>query len=399
MKLLFVHDRFGAQAGAESNLYHTAAALQRRGHQLALAHGPGTGKAEEDWEKVFPERLRILAENSSSSMDAALDAFLPEVVYLHNAPDLGVVEGLAKSAVPTVRMVHDHRLFCLRGCKYPVWSRRPCPRALSPFCLFPCGGLLQRAPGGSRKFQLAGYLAKKRELELHRGFRRLLVASEYMRAELLRNGIPAERIEIHPPVPPAAAAPAPDFGPRNLIVFAGQLVRGKGVDVLLEALALVEAPFECVIFGDGHQRAECEALSRRLGLAGRVEFRGYRPQAELADCYRAASLAVVSSVWPEPFGATGLEAMRCGLPVVAFNVGGISEWLLDFENGLLVPWMDRALFAQSIDLLLADKALARHLGARGRQLASERFDFARYVDRLEAVFLRLAERRVSEGVA
>lgn len=390
MKLLFVHDRLGAQAGAESNLRHTAVELQRRGHAVALAHGRGTGQGEGEWRRIFAERFDLGEGDQAETIGTAVEAFRPDLVYLHNPPSLAVVEALAELALPVVRMVHDHQLFCLRGCKYPAWSRRPCARALSPFCVLPCGGFVRRAASGDRTLEWSSYVAKKRELELHRGFSRLVVASEYMRAELRRNGFAPEQIEIHAPVPPRpeAAAPVPAFGPRNLVVYAGQVVRGKGVDVLLESLALVRTPFECVILGDGHHRAHCESLSRRLGLADRVRFLGYVPQAELAQYYREATLALVSSVWPEPFGAAGLEAMRCGLPVVAFNVGGISEWLLDGENGLLVPWMNRTGFALGVEMLLQDKALARRLGARGRVLAGERFDFERYVSGLEKLFAR-----------
>ena len=151
------------------------------------------------------------------------------------------------------------------------------------------------------------------------------------------------------------------------------------------------APFECVILGDGSQRAECERLSARLGLQGRVRFAGFVAQSRVAEAYGDASLAVMSSLWPEPFGATGLEAMRCRLPVVAFDAGGISEWLLDGVNGFLVPWMDRTAFAARVDLLLGDKTLARRLGANGRALANERFSFASYIDGLEGLFTRAAE--------
>jgi glycosyltransferase involved in cell wall biosynthesis len=82
--------------------------------------------------------------------------------------------------------------------------------------------------------------------------------------------------------------------------------------------------------------------------------------------------------------------MRCGLPVVAFDAGGIREWLLDGVNGFLVPWMDRDTFAKKIDLLLLDKELAQQLGARGRQQAEERFNFDAYIDGLESLFARAA---------
>jgi glycosyltransferase involved in cell wall biosynthesis len=100
----------------------------------------------------------------------------------------------------------------------------------------------------------------------------------------------------------------------------------------------------------------------------------------------------MSSLWPEPFGAAGLEAMRSGLPVVAFDAGAISEWLLDGVNGFLAPWMDRDAFAGRVDAILSDKALARRLGQSGRQLADERFNFGAYIDGLEGLFSRAADR-------
>ena len=81
--------------------------------------------------------------------------------------------------------------------------------------------------------------------------------------------------------------------------------------------------------------------------------------------------------------------MRHGLPVVAFAAGGISEWLFDGQNGFLVPWMDRAKFAERIEQLLKDKTLARQLGERGRQLLRDKFNFDQYISGLEEMFSRL----------
>jgi glycosyltransferase involved in cell wall biosynthesis len=386
MKILFVHDHLGALGGAESNLLAVAAELRRRGHELALLHGPGTGKDEAAWHDIFSDTFPVA---ELSSVGRALVQFRPAMVFMHNSPGVDTTAALVASGLPVVRMVHDHHLFCLRGCRYPTWSRQPCTRALSPLCLVPCGGVIQRSPEGGWSLAFGAYLRKKGELELHKSFARLVVASDYMRAELERNGFRPDQIEIHSPVPPVApdAAVAPSAaGQRPRIVFAGQIVRGKGVDVLLESLARVTAPFECVILGDGHHRPYCEELSRQLGLTDRVRFTGYVPAAEIGAYYASATLAVFSSVWPEPFGLSGLEALRHGLPVVAFDVGGVREWLDDGVNGLLAPWMDRAAFAAQVEKLLLDPALARRLGAQGRALAAGRFDFVRYVDGLENLF-------------
>ena len=391
MRLLFAHERIGALGGAEANVLVTAAALRQRGHTVGLVHGSGTRQGEAEWREVFAERFPITAASSADDTAQALAGFAPDVVFLHKFSAPAVVHGLLAGAAPVVRMVHDHDLYCMRGYKYNVLTRQICRRAASAFCVFPCGASLARSTGAGFPLRWVSYGEKRREIEQNKTLHRLIVASRYMRDELLRNGFSPAQIEIHAPVPrAAAAAEAPTFSPRNLIVYAGQIIRGKGVDVLLQSLAKVRSPFECVILGDGSHRAECERLSAQLGLQDRVTFAGFVPQEQIAAYYRDASLAVMSSLWPEPFGATGLEAMRCGLPVVAFDAGGISEWLVDGENGFLVPWRDRAAFATRVDSLLRDKALARQLGENGRRLAHERFNFTAYIDGLETLFTRAA---------
>lgn len=391
MRLLFVHERFGAFGGAEANVLATASELKRRGHTLGLVHGTHTGREEEAWRETFADRFSLEAARGPEALRGALAIFRPDVVFLHKLADLDVVEALTTCGVPVVRMVHDHDLYCLRGYKYNPLNRQICTRAASAFCVFPCGGTVARNAGGSFPLAWVSYSAKRREIALNRRFHRLIVASDFMKAELVQNGFTADRIEIHAPVPRSAEhAFRCTFGERNRIVYAGQVIRGKGVDILLEALAKVRVSFECVIIGDGNHRMHCAQHAARLGLTDRVKFTGFLPQAEIANHYREASVAVMSSVWPEPFGAVGLEAMRCGLPVVAFDAGGIREWLIDGWNGFLVPWMDRTRYAAAVEELLRDKALARKMGEHGRQWVGERFGFPKYISGLEDLFTRLA---------
>lgn len=394
MKLLFVHERFGAFAGAEVNLLLTATELKRRGHSLALLHGAPTGKGEQGWREIFLERMHLDDADPGASVTTAIKQFSPDAIYLHKLGDLRAIEALVISKIPLARMVHDHDLYCMRSYKYHPLTRNICRRPASLACIFPCGAVLARNRNGGLPFKWVSYAQKKKEISLNRQFHRMIVATAYMRDELLRNGFAKERIEIHAPVPRYEdAVEVASFDERNLIVYAGQIIRGKGVDVLLESLAKVRVPFECVILGDGGHRAKCEELTQRLSLQTRVRFLGYVPPAEMAKYYLSASLSVVSSVWPEPFGAVGLEAMRYGLPVVAFDAGGIREWLDDGESGFLVPWMNREQFALRVEQLLRDKLLARRLGEQGRIVARERFGFGKYVDGLERTFGSLA----SEG--
>jgi glycosyltransferase involved in cell wall biosynthesis len=145
--------------------------------------------------------------------------------------------------------------------------------------------------------------------------------------------------------------------------------------------------FEAIILGDGNHRPYCERLCRKLGLSDRVRFQGFVPREIMRELTLQASVLVVSSVWPEPFGLVGPEALSYGVPVVAFDAGGIREWLFDGENGFLVPWMDTDAMAEQVERLLKDKELARRLGQRGRELVNQQYDAERQIDALERVLL------------
>lgn len=401
MKLLFVHEMAGAFGGAETNLHLTARELGARGHKPALLHRPPSGQAENAWREIFPERFVFKRADQTATVEGVLKTFAPDLIYVHKMADLEVMEALIASGLPVVRMVHDHDLYCMRSYKYHPLTRAVCRRPASLYCVFGCGASLRRNRGSGFPIQWMSYTAKQKEIRLNQRCHRMIVATDYMRRELLQNGFHADKIEIHPPVTESAlgkrdatlisgamptATGGASSGEGNVILYAGQIIRGKGVDVLLESLARIKVPFQCRILGEGNQRRFCERLARRLGLSDRVRFPGFVPQAELEPHFRAASVMVVSSVWPEPFGGAGLEGMRRGLPVVAFDAGGIREWLVSGYNGYLVRWMDRAQFAARVEELLMNKPLARQLGERGANLVRRRFDFSDYITALEKTF-------------
>ena len=399
MKILYVHERFGALAGAEANVAIVASELGRRGHRIGILHGPGTGRNEEAWHAIFPDRFP-LGSDGAEAVRQALREFQPDAVYVHKMADLSVIQALVDSGAPLARMVHDHDIYCMRSYKYNWFTRRICTRAASPYCVYGCLASVVKNNGGGFPLKWVSYSDKKREIALNQRFDRMCVVTRYMRDELIHNGFDPARIEIHPPVPrPGEPGLRSSFSDRNLIIYAGQIIRGKGVDVLLRALARVKSKFECIILGDGNHKAECERLSVELGLADRVTFKGFIPQEELKAYYRETSVVALSSVWPEPIATIGLEVMRYALPVVAFDAGGIKDWLEDGRNGYLVPWMDVDAFAARLDQLLADKDLARRLGEAGLALVSERYDFEGYLSGLEDLFRRLAAAKPRPGAA
>ena len=385
MRLLFTHEALGSLGGAEANAFITATEMRRRGHVVGLLTQQGTGRNEPAWRELFDAGIFTHAQ-----FDEALSRFRPDLVYVHKWEHLPTLRRLVASPLPLVRMVHDHDMYCLRSYRYHPVTRRICTRAAGPACVFPCLAPLKRQRNGRFPLRWASYRDKQEELELNRQFDRHLVVTQFMRGELELNRFDPARIEIFPPVPRPGDSLRSTFSPRNLLLYAGQIIRGKGVDELLRALALVTEPFEAIILGDGHHRAHCESLARRLHLGPRVAFHGFLPQEQLRDYYRETSVVLVSSLWPEPIATIGLEVMRYALPVVAFDAGGIRDWLHDGVNGYLVPWRDTPAFAARIDELLRDKTKARRMGERGLDIVSRDYDFDQYLDRLEDLFARVS---------
>lgn len=396
-RILIIHEKYGRFGGAEQHLIVTAPALKAF-FDLDFLYWQRTGKDEALMDQLFARNFALNFSDEPDRLRQAARRILqqskPDLIYLNKCLSDPLLELLLESKIPTIRMFHDHEVYCMRGYKYFPWSREVCHRKAGPCCLIPCHAFVQRDRSkGEYGMRWVSYTQKMRLIQLDQQLNAFFVGSHYMRDELILQGYDKERMSIFPPIaPPPAILKQPQMAPNNVILFLGQIVRGKGVDCLLRAVAKLQSPFKLVVAGEGTHLPYCRQLAAELGVAGHVEFVGYKPHAQLEPYFRAATLAVVPSVWPEPFGMVGLEFMHQGLPIVAFDSGGISDWLKDGHNGFLVPWMDIDIMAQRMDYLLQNKEEALQLGLNGQSFVRDHFDFTRYVERLASKFREVVGR-------
>jgi len=279
-------------------------------------------------------------------------------------------------------MVHDHDLWCPKGTGYFTFNRKNCHLSAGLPCYLD-GAFLERREGTGFPLKLRRLSEQFREMRRNYQFDKILVLSEYLRHQLIINGFPPDRLCIHNPVVDIGRplpSPIPE-APR--ILFVGSLVRGKGVDLLLEALAKLACPFSLDIVGSGKSEGELRDLASKLRLNDRVNFVGWVPHKILPRYYHEARVVAVPSCWPEPFGLTGQEAMHFARPVVAFDVGGISDWCENGVTGFTVPEQDVTAFANALERLLSDFDLAESMGKNGLQKVEADFSFTDNLDKVE----------------
>lgn len=361
-RILYIGEFLGFAGGIERYAYQTAVALRGAGLTVDYA-GTVPARGEEMFRAGF-DRILTLAEALREPYDLAV------LHKLCGAAELAAVKSAFGGKL--VFLAHDHDVYCPRRHYYTPLGRVNCRRAFAPLRCRLCA--MATHPRNWRGAWARGDGAALAALRDQRA----LVLSEFMRGNLVLNGFAAEKIAVvHPFVETGAAREEASFLPDGVlrVLFLGQLIRGKGCDLLLAALAECGCAYEAVIAGDGNDRAWLESEAQRLGVAAHVRFAGWVTEPE--RLLETADVLAFPSRWQEPFGLGGLEAMSRGVPVAAFDVGGVREWLRDGDGGRLVPAGDAHALGAALAELSRDRAalaaLSRGAVARAAEFSRENY--------------------------
>ncbi len=185
--------------------------------------------------------------------------------------------------------------------------------------------------------------------------------------------------------------PDPKKRTENLILFVGRFERRKGIHVLLSSLQYLDTPCRLVIIAppslDPKYSREILNQIEMEKKRGRheVEWIGAKMDNELIEWYQRASIFVCPSLI-ESFGITNVEAMACGVPVVASDVGGIPECVEDKRSGILVPPDDPEGLANALETLLSNRALREEMGKRGRELMLKKYSWKAIAKEMSTIY-------------
>jgi glycosyltransferase involved in cell wall biosynthesis len=228
------------------------------------------------------------------------------------------------------------------------------------------------------------------QLGRYRTARRIIVDSHFSRSELLLLGrLDPGKIEVIYPGVAAdvgAVARAPQDPP--VVLAVGTVERRKNLAVLVRALAELPQARLVSVGPFTPYRRECEALARELGVAGRLELRGYVPRAELLALYARAAVVAVPSRY-EGFGYGAAQALCAGVPLVVADASSLPEVVGD--SAALVEPHDAAGWAGALQRVLAERDAAEARAAAARAPAVARFSWASAARAVTAVYRRVLE--------
>ena len=392
----------GVDAGGQN--VHVAAlseALAKRGHHVTVYTRRDATE--------LPERVRVGRRFEVVHVDAGPARHVPKDELL---PYMGeLADGVARDwSQRPPDVVHGH--FWMSGLAALDAAHRPDQGYRVPVIqTFHALGTVKRRHQGAEDTSPA----ERRWLEpgVGRSVDRIVATCSDEVFELKAMGINTGKISIAPCGVDlgffSADGPTPGRQRKHRILSVGRLVPRKGVDLVIRALPyLQDAGFddvELLIVGGGADSGVLHAdpevrrlleLAEELGVSDQVNLQGQVSRGEMPGIFRSAD-AVVCAPWYEPFGIVPLEAMACGVPVVAAAVGGLRDTVVDHGTGLHVPPRDPEAIASALALLLENPALRTEFGNAGKRRARTRYSWDRVAAETEKAY-QLAVAGAAAGV-
>ncbi len=403
MKILHVNKYLYRRGGAEGYMLDLAELQRARGDDVsffAMQHPDNQADPNAD---LFPPRMELnpppagvaarvatsvdilYRRSARTGMEAILDRVRPDVVHPHNiyhqlSPS--ILRPIARRAIQTVMTLHDYKLACptyqfldngkiCEACiprRFHNAARKRCNR-----------GSLNASVLSSIELAAHTFLGAYDPVDV------LICPSEFMLAKMRQAEVFPERL-THIPHFCDLSQIEPATAPGRGVLYAGRLSSEKGVDVLIDAAALLPPGIDVTIAGDGPDLAALKARAEAAGVADRVRFAGRLPSTELHELMRSSAVVVAPSRWYENQPMVVLEAFGCARPVVASDLGGMPELIADGVSGRLVNHDDPTSLALVLTELATDPVRAHEMGVAAHRGAVDRFAVDRHLERLDQAY-------------
>ena len=399
MKFLIICTSLNPVGGVQINILRYSHFLLRKGHKLVFITSDRSLQKNEfgkfrvhvshyNFEELFDNSYRHLAnlvkiKLKARILDEIILAENPDVVFLHTFIGHYIVKKLAKR-ISVIKFIHCPQFYCPSGTRYSKTKRQICSVRPGIKCLwratnFGCFCNMNRA-----KISIESVVRRITDIYLNRmivskSVHAIAANSRFCKRELTQvlDGAALKKIHVvYPPidVPSEDVITFKEPDEVKKILFIGRFIMFfKGVESLISALKILSIKYRATFVGDGPDRDRLEELVSQEKLTNKIKFTGWVNYKSVRRFYQSHDLVVVPSQWPEPFGQAGAQAGGYGRPVVAYDVGAVSEWLLDGKTGYLAKPGDPKDLARKIELCLSDAKKLIEMGKTARQFAETSF--------------------------
>ena len=353
-KVLYIGKYNGIIGGIERYMQKSAELLRNHGFAVHYLYMENGGREQERFASVFDSIAEFSPENPLVSA--------ADIILIHNIIAPEYLKDLPEQKI--FFFAHDHNIYCRRHHYYMPVGRINCHRKYCKYICRLCSLGRNEAP----------LLAEYRKFPA-------LVLSDFMRDNLLKNGF--EKV-VKIPAFIQCAATDRQFMPDGVlrILFLGQLIRGKGADLMIETLARLNIPFDCTVAGDGKDRKMLEMQVEKFNLGDKVHFAGFVSEPE--KLWKNCDLFFFPIRWQEPFGLVALEALAHGVPVAAFDLGGVREYLSP-DCGVLIPEKDIAGAAEALQQLYQKPEVLKAMGQNGALMVEKRFSNEAFIEKFKEI--------------
>ncbi|MDX2230101.1 MAG: glycosyltransferase [Leptolyngbyaceae cyanobacterium bins.349] len=382
MKVLAVHNYY-QQPGGEEQIFNTEATLlQSYGHEVlryTLTNDEITGMnplvlaKNTLWNNQVYQELRSLARQEK-----------PDVAHFHNTFPLispAAYHALKAEGVPIVQTLHNYRLLCPNALFFR--DGKVCEDCLGK--PIPVPGVVHGCYRGSRSASamVAATVSFHSLLGTWSQVVDVFIAySHFARQKFIQGGLPAEKLAfktnfLHP-------APAPGDGKGGYGLFVGRLSVEKGLGVMLDAWRQLGGKIPLKILGDGPMAGLVKDAMQEMP---EIEWLGRRPLEEVYEVVGNAAFLVFPSEWYETFGRVAIEAFARGTPVVASNIGAITELVEHQRTGMHFRPSDATDLATQIEWLLAHPEKLSQMRLEARAEFEAKYTAADNYKRLMEIYL------------
>ncbi|PCI99948.1 MAG: hypothetical protein COB14_05205 [Alphaproteobacteria bacterium] len=382
--------------GLPNYVLQLAKLLQSAGHDLQVAYTKGTPGTHLETSDINVIHVPTFKD---------LKALSPDIVHIHLLSDIDYLNALAQQdEIVVIRSFHDYTSTCLRRGKRRFPNDR-CHRPLNYGCAaFGCIIAPPLADSKSRLPRLMNLPQKIQERNIYRQFDAAICGSHHMKKMLASNGFSENKLhripyfskfenEAHNDVQkPDGAGTSRPFE----LLFSGQAVKGKGLEVLIEALGHFPPaqPWHLTVFCEGARRQPAEERAKQLNIHDKITFNGWVKQSILIDAYKKADLFILPSIWDDPGPLVGIEALACGTPVVGFAVGGVPDYVIDGKTGFLVTNVSANGLYKGLERAMKDPEELKNLVTQCKSHVKKQHAAQKHLEKIMQVYTATLEKKV-----